>query len=61
MVIDIIRKTWCNWVVGSLVHIWEQKLKDTKKALKEWEKKLISLLLKIEVQTYREKLESIQN
>jgi len=57
---NIITCTWCKWVVGSLVHIWEQKLKDTNKFLKEWEKTHFTPP-KIEVQTCKEKLESIKN
>jgi hypothetical protein len=33
-----IKETWHIWVHGSLVYIWEKKIKAVKVALKDWEK-----------------------
>eukprot|EP00253_Pinus_taeda_P024857 PITA_24857 len=37
--IDIVKTTWAKPVTGSSSYVWEQKLKATKQALKEWIKK----------------------
>jgi hypothetical protein len=34
----LISNTWCQWIFGSPVHIWEKKIKLTKEALKPWAK-----------------------
>jgi hypothetical protein len=39
---DVISRSWSTWIVGSPMHIWEQKLKGTKNALKEWAKAFYS-------------------
>lgn len=47
-------------MVGSPTHIWDKKVKDTKKALKECANNPFSSL-EYEVQYYGEKLESMHN
>jgi hypothetical protein len=34
--LPLISSVWSNWVDGTSVYIWEQNLKRTKKAIKEW-------------------------
>eukprot|EP00253_Pinus_taeda_P028806 PITA_28806 len=38
--IDTVKTAWAKLVIGSSSYVWEQKLKATKQALKEWIKKL---------------------
>eukprot|EP00253_Pinus_taeda_P034761 PITA_34761 len=39
--IDTMKTTWAKPVTGSSSYVWEQKLKATKQALKDWIKKLV--------------------
>jgi hypothetical protein len=41
-IINLIIPTWSQWIVGSLVFVWEKKVKATKLVLKEWEKHVYS-------------------
>jgi len=32
----LVSRAWSQWIVGSPVHIWEQKIKRDKADIKEW-------------------------
>jgi hypothetical protein len=55
----LISNTWGQWIKGSPTHIWEQKLKITKLAIKQWEKNL-SCPLHLKVLEKQKQLEEIQ-
>lgn len=37
----LVSRSWCQWVVGSPIHIWEQKLKRVEVAIKDWVKNYV--------------------
>lgn len=40
--LETVQTTWEKDVLGSPSYVWEEKIKNTKKALKEWIKKVAS-------------------
>jgi hypothetical protein len=37
----LVTRSWCEWIFGSPVHIWEQNIKITKETIKNWVKESI--------------------
>ena len=56
--LPLISSNWSTWVDGTLVYIWEQKLKKTKKALKDWAKASFKST-KEEVERHKKNLEEL--
>lgn len=55
----LVSRSWSQWIIGSHVHIWVQKLKITKVALKLWAKKS-SHSPTVEVEDNQRQLSDIQ-
>jgi hypothetical protein len=55
----LITRTWSQWIKGSLVYIWEKKLKLTKEAIKQWVK-TSTHSMNSDVKGYQKKMEEIQ-
>jgi hypothetical protein len=56
----LLTRTWSQWIKGSHVYIWEQKLKLTKEAIKQWVKSSTHSM-NSDVKGYQKKMEEIQN
>jgi hypothetical protein len=57
--LPLISSVWSNWVDGTPIYIWEQNLKRTKQAIKEWIKSSPHKPRE-EVENCKKKLEDIQ-
>jgi outer membrane PBP1 activator LpoA protein len=57
--LPLISSVWSKWVDGTSVYIWEQNLKRTKEAIKEWIKKSPQKPRE-EAEKYKKKLVDLQ-
>jgi hypothetical protein len=57
--LELVSHSWCHWVHGSPIYIWEKKVKKLKYALKYWAKSVYNSPLSIIPKLLKE-MESIQ-